>query len=359
MDLSSRLRADRARAGAPQASRGCAGSATAPRADLRAGHRPLRGDRSISTASPTCSAGVSSQTRFGRALVVDRRYESDRFHGTRRDRRLRRRRLRRSRLTRSLDPARRRAGGCRRTTRGRRRRAASLFVDLETTGLSGGAGTRGVSGRVRLVRHAARSRSRQFLLTSYAAERALLARRRRVLRRRRPARHLQRQDVRRAGDGDAVAVPPHARCRSSDVPHFDMLHPARRLVASRAPERAAMPDGRRLPAGDARARAVRRRRASATCPGFEIPARYFRFPAQRRRAAARAGARAQPARSGVAGRGHGARAAARARRPRLVPRRAPRRWRSGECLRAGRRRSIARCDVLPTRRRSQSTLSPT
>ena len=38
----------------------------------------------MSTASRTSSADGSSATRFGRALVIDRRYESDRFHGSRR-----------------------------------------------------------------------------------------------------------------------------------------------------------------------------------------------------------------------------------------------------------------------------------
>src|SRR5258708_35295036 len=67
--------------------------------------------------------------RFGRALIVDRRYESDRFHGTRRvgdcevaDG---------GALT-LLDPALPPHDGV---------GSRPLFVDLETTGLSAGAGT--------------------------------------------------------------------------------------------------------------------------------------------------------------------------------------------------------------------------
>src|SRR6185436_14307903 len=73
--------------------------------------------------------GQVVSNRHGRALSIDRRYESDRFHGTRRvgdchvaddD------------LLRLLDPGLRPPDGAGERT---------LFVDLETTGLSGGAGT--------------------------------------------------------------------------------------------------------------------------------------------------------------------------------------------------------------------------
>ena len=52
------------------------------------------------------------------------------------------------------------------------------------------------------------------------------------------------------------------------VPHFDMLHPARRLWKARADAA----DGGRLPAVDARAHAVRRARASAMCRDSRFPA---------------------------------------------------------------------------------------
>ena len=98
---------------------------------------------------------------FGRALVIDRRYESDRRHGVSHvgaiefadDDRLR-----------LLDPMLPAADGI-----GER----MLFVDLETTGLSGGAGTVAFLVGCGWFDLGA-FQVRQFLLTSYAAERALL-----------------------------------------------------------------------------------------------------------------------------------------------------------------------------------------
>src|SRR5258708_9819277 len=67
--------------------------------------------------------------RFGRALIVDRRYESDRFHGLRRvgdcD-------IADGDTLRLLDPALPPPDGA---------GSRTLYVDLETTGLSGGART--------------------------------------------------------------------------------------------------------------------------------------------------------------------------------------------------------------------------
>ncbi len=116
-------------------------------------------------------------TPFGQCLVVDRRYESDRWHG---DIRIGDCELRGRRGARDARPG---AGA------GRPRRAAAagagersvaqvlsrtIFIDLETTGLSGGAGT--VAFLVGLgFFDLGAFQVRQFLLTSHAAERALLA----------------------------------------------------------------------------------------------------------------------------------------------------------------------------------------
>ena len=107
---------------------------------------------------------------------------------------------------------------------------------------------------------------RQFLLTSYASERALLVRRRGVLRRHVAARHLQRQDVRRAGDGDALAVPSHAAAARVGAA---LRHAASGAAACGADETERRDAGRRrLPPAHARAGALRRdarrRRARAS-----------------------------------------------------------------------------------------------
>ena len=74
---------------------------------------------------------------------------------------------------------------------------------------------------------------RQFLLTSYAAERALLAA---------VADFFDGADLIVTYNGKTFDVPVmetrwlfhRLRCRSTSVPHFDMLHPARRLWRRRA-----------------------------------------------------------------------------------------------------------------------------
>jgi hypothetical protein len=114
--------------------------------------------------------GRVESNRFGRALIVDRRYESDRFHGTRRvgdcyvdD----------GETLRLLDPSlppRARADGAGGDADSD---ARTLFVDLETTGLSGGAGTVAFLVGCGWFDMGA-FQVRQFLLTSYASERALL-----------------------------------------------------------------------------------------------------------------------------------------------------------------------------------------
>jgi uncharacterized protein len=213
---------------------------------------------------------VSNQ--HGRALVIERRYESDRFHGRRRvgdcD-------VADGDLLRLLDPGLPPPDGVGERT---------LFVDLETTGLSGGAGTVAFLVGVGWFDLGA-FQVRQFLLTSYAAERALLC------------------AVAECFDAAALLVTYNGK--TFDVPvmetrwlfhrmpmplesvrHFDMLHPARRLWASRA----AYPSGVQGPAarprapvedGGCRLGTLERVLCDVTrvgdVPGMEIPARYFRF----------------------------------------------------------------------------------
>src|SRR3954468_1510355 len=210
--------------------------------------------------------------RYGRALIIDRRYESDRFHGSRRvgdcevadgD------------LLRLLDPGLPPPNGTGERT---------LFVDLETTGLSGGAGTVAFLVGVGWFDMGA-FQVRQFLLASYASERALLC------------------AVAECFDAAALLVTYNGK--TFDVPvmetrwsfhrmpmplesvrHFDMLHPARRLWRARAAT-ARVPGARTGAPADAaddggcRLGTLERVLCDVTrvgdVPGMEIPARYFRF----------------------------------------------------------------------------------
>ncbi len=207
---------------------------------------------------------VSNQ--YGRALMIDRRYESDRFHGTRRvgdcdvdD----------GELLRLLDPALPPrdlgAGGDRDGD------ARTLFVDLETTGLSGGAGTVAFLVGVGWFDLGA-FQVRQFLLTSYASERALLCA---------VAECFGAAALLVTYNGKTFDVPVmetrwlfhRMPLPLESVRHFDMLHPARRLWRGRHDVS--------MEEGGCRLGTLERVLCDVTrvgdVPGMEIPARYFRF----------------------------------------------------------------------------------
>ncbi|HEY2431290.1 MAG TPA: ribonuclease H-like domain-containing protein [Vicinamibacterales bacterium] len=206
--------------------------------------------------------------RYGRALAIERRYESDRLHGCRRvgdcevaddD------------LLRLLDP-----GLPPPDAVGER----TLFVDLETTGLSGGAGTVAFLVGIGWFDLGA-FQVRQFLLASYASERALLC------------------AVAECFDAAALLVTYNGK--TFDVPmmetrwmfhrmpmplrsvrHFDMLHPARRLWGCRSADTGIEGQSRASKdAGGCRLGTLERVLCDVTragdVPGMEIPARYFRF----------------------------------------------------------------------------------
>ncbi len=147
--------------------------------------------------------------------------------------------------------------------------APLLFFDLETTGLSGGAGTLAFlvgcawfdEGALQLE---------QYLLTTYAAERVLLAH---------FAERVAACGMLVSYNGRTFDAPllemrwqfHRSRTPIGGKPHADMLHSARRLWRTRASD----PDGgcslvtlERLLFGVERVNDV---------PGFEIPSRYFRF----------------------------------------------------------------------------------
>ncbi len=197
---------------------------------------------------------------FGRALVIDRRYESDRYHGQSRigdcevcD----------DQCLQLLDPGLPSPDGSGERT---------LFIDLETTGLSGGAGMVAFLVGCGWFDMGA-FQVRQFLLTSYAAERALLSA---------VADCLDATSLLVSYNGKTFDVPVmETRWMFHRMPmplesvrHFDMLHPARRLWRTRT---AAMDDGE----GGCRLSTLERVLCDVTrvgdVPGLEIPARYFRF----------------------------------------------------------------------------------
>jgi len=204
---------------------------------------------------------------FGRALVVDRRYESDRFHGSRRvgdcavpD----------GEQLRLLDPA-LPAAECA-AAQHADYAEKTVFVDLETTGLSGGAGTVAFLVGCGWFDLGA-FQVRQFLLTSYASERALLAA---------VADCFSDMTLLVTYNGKTFDVPVmetrwlfhRMPLPLESVRHFDMLHPARRLWRTR--EDGVLDDG-----GGCRLGTLERVLCGVNrvgdVPGMEIPARYFRF----------------------------------------------------------------------------------
>ena len=156
----------------------------------------------------------------------------------------------------------------------------TLFVDLETTGLSGGAGTVAFLVGCGYFDLGA-FQVRQFLLTSYAAERALLAA---------VAEFMDGTGLLVTYNGKTFDVPvmetrwSFHRMEAPDftsagVPHFDVLHPARRLWRNRV----ASPDPRQAELAEEGCRLSTLERVLfgvervGDVPGGEIPDRYFQF----------------------------------------------------------------------------------
>jgi hypothetical protein len=196
---------------------------------------------------------------FGRALVIDRRYECHRFHGCSRIEAIE---FADDEQLRVLDPALPPPDGV---------GSRTLFIDLETTGLSGGAGTMAFLVGCGWFDVGA-FQVRQFLLTSYAAERALLCA---------VAECLDDTALLVTYNGKTFDVPVmetrwlfhRMPLPLESVRHFDMLHPARRLWRRREAEFeedacCRLSTLERVLCGVTRVGDV---------PGMEIPSRYFRF----------------------------------------------------------------------------------
>jgi len=205
-------------------------------------------------------------TTFGRCLAIDRRYESDRWHG---DVQIGDCELSDFDSLRILDSG---IAPDRESSTPR-----AVFIDLETTGLSGGAGT--VAFLVGCAYFDAGAlQVRQFLLSSFTAERALLAS---------AAELFDAADLIVTYNGKTFDVPVmetrwafHRMPAALDeVPHFDMLHPARRLWRSRSTISGL--HGSQDDAGGCRLTTLERvllnLRRVGDVDGFEIPGRFFQF----------------------------------------------------------------------------------
>ncbi len=149
-----------------------------------------------------------------------------------------------------------------------------LFIDLETTGLAGGAGTYAfLVGCAEFERHG--FRTRQFFLPGYKHERPLLA----------AVEALVRASAGLVSyNGKTFDVPVletrfqfnRLPAPFADIGHVDMLHPARRFWRGAAAGPGAWPEGDscRLSILERTLFGVRR---IGDVPGLEIPARYFGF----------------------------------------------------------------------------------
>jgi uncharacterized protein YprB with RNaseH-like and TPR domain len=260
VDFTSRLRAV-VQGGRPQQGRGPLRELTYEPDDGYRNGAPLDLDRVGDSLG-----GRRVSTRFGECLVIDRRYEAERWHG---DIRIGECAIDDVDALRLLDPN---MGSCSAWLQPCPR---TLFIDLETTGLSGGAGTLAFLVGCGYFDLGA-FQVRQFLLTSHAGERALLAA---------VADFFDDADLIVTYNGKTFDVPVmetrwsfHRMEMPLDgVPHFDMLHPARRLWKNRLAEPAfSGPDegGCRLSTLERKLFDVRR---VGDVPGLEIPGRFFGF----------------------------------------------------------------------------------
>jgi uncharacterized protein len=224
--------------------------------------------------------GRRVSTHFGDCLVIDRRYESDRWHG---DIRIGECEIAGVDALTLLDPALLASAAA--STGGPERPALqrpglsdipkTVFIDLETTGLSGGAGTLAFLVGCGYFDLGA-FQVRQFLLTSHSAERALLAA---------VAEFFEGADLIVTYNGKTFDVPvmetrwmfhriemPGIGGKGG-VPHFDMLHSARRLWKNRAGD-GYEDAGCRLSTLERTLFDVQR---VGDVPGLEIPGRFFQF----------------------------------------------------------------------------------
>jgi uncharacterized protein YprB with RNaseH-like and TPR domain len=210
--------------------------------------------------------GQPVETRFGSCVVIDRRYESDRRHG---QVFIEDCQISGADSLRVLDPSLAHVPLCSEAPSSLGR---TVFIDLETTGLSGGAGTVAFLVGCGYFDLGA-FQVRQFLLTSYTAERALLAA---------VSDFFDDADLIVTYNGKTFDVPVmetrwmfhRMELPLEGVPHFDTLHAARRLWKDRIETTSVEAAGCRLSTLE---RALFDVRRVGDVPGFEIPSRFFRF----------------------------------------------------------------------------------
>jgi uncharacterized protein YprB with RNaseH-like and TPR domain len=228
--------------------------------------------------------GTPVSTPFGQCLVVSRRYESDRWHG---EIQIGDCALHGGGGLSMLDPDLEIRGGQRiehaesasphveapAFSSASPTASRTVFIDLETTGLSGGAGT--VAFLVGLgFFDLGAFQVRQYLLTSHAAERALLSA---------VSKCFDDVDLIVTYNGKTFDVPVmetrwvfhRMELPLDGIPHFDMLHPARRLWKMRTAGSGDLDDGGcRLSTLERMLFDVRR---VGDVPGMDIPRRFFQF----------------------------------------------------------------------------------
>jgi uncharacterized protein YprB with RNaseH-like and TPR domain len=199
-------------------------------------------------------------------FVVDRRWEPAAQHGS----------VRIGELASQLDQSSAEAPMFTGGNGGAPARPPFVFFDLETTGLSGGAGTLAFLVGCGWFEADGAFVTRQFLLARHADERPLLDT---------VAGELSRAGALVSFNGKSFDAPLlESRFQyhrlpwiSGATPHIDVLHPARRFWRAhdrRAGSLAPQSEGCSLQALERQLLGVRR---VGDVPGFEIPARYFQF----------------------------------------------------------------------------------
>jgi hypothetical protein len=212
-------------------------------------------------------AGEWVESRDGAVLLVDRYYGANRMHG----------RVRIGDCVETIESGLEQLQILGRSWPGRDPRPYTsrlCFFDLETTGLAGGAGTQAFLLGCAIVEDGG-IRVRQYLLPGFQHERAMLSL---------VAEWLPAQGTLVSFNGRSFDIPlietryllHRLPFPFAEMPHLDMLHPARRLWKQR-PAIA----GPALDDESCKLSVLERHLAGyhrvGDVPGFEIPSRYFRF----------------------------------------------------------------------------------